>query len=36
MRTKEQILAWFAEQGSKANEGVVMICVDDFVKAMEE
>lgn len=32
----EKATAWLAEQGSKANEGVVMICVDDFVKAMEE
>lgn len=24
------------KQGSKANDGVVMICVEDFVKAMEE
>lgn len=28
--------AWIAKQGSKANDGVVMLCVDDFVKAMEE
>nr|DAE42610.1 MAG TPA: hypothetical protein [Caudoviricetes sp.] len=27
---------WLVEQGSKANDGVVMICVEDFVKAMEE
>ena len=28
--------AWIANQGSKDNDGVVMICVEDFVKAMEE
>lgn len=28
--------AWIVKQGSKANDGVVMICVEDFVKAMEE
>lgn len=28
--------AWLVKQGSKANDGVVMICVEDFVKAMEE
>lgn len=32
----ERATAWLAEQGSKDNDGVVMICVDDFVKAMEE
>ena len=32
----EKATAWLAKQGSKANEGVVMICVEDFVKAMEE
>ena len=28
--------AWIANRGSKDNDGVVMICVEDFVKAMEE
>lgn len=28
--------AWLVKQGSKTNAGVVMICVEDFVKAMEE
>lgn len=28
--------AWIVKQGSKVNDGVVMICVEDFVKAMEE
>lgn len=28
--------AWIVKQGSKANDSVVMICVEDFVKAMEE
>ena len=28
--------AWIVKHGSKANDGVVMICVEDFVKAMEE
>lgn len=32
----EKATAWLAKQGSKANDGVVMICVEDFVKAMEE
>lgn len=32
----EKATAWIVKQGSKANEGVVMICVEDFVKAMEE
>lgn len=27
---------WIVKQGSKVNDGVVMICVEDFVKAMEE
>lgn len=32
----EKATAWLVKQGSKANHGVVMICVEDFVKAMEE
>lgn len=32
----EKATDWIAKQGSKANDGVVMLCVDDFVKAMEE
>lgn len=32
----EKATTWIANQGSKANDGVVMICVKDFVKAMEE
>lgn len=32
----EKATAWIANQGSKDNDGVVMICVEDFVKAMEE
>ena len=32
----EKATIWIAKQGSKANDGVVMLCVDDFVKAMEE
>ena len=32
----EKATDWLVEQGSKANDGVVMICVEDFVNAMEE
>ena len=32
----EKASDWIAKQGSKANDGVVMICVEDFQKAMEE
>lgn len=32
----ERATAWIANQGSKDNDGVVMICVEDFQKAMEE
>lgn len=32
----DKATAWIVKQGSKANDGVVMICVEDFVKAMEE
>lgn len=32
----DKATAWIVKQGSKANDGVVMICVDDFIKAMEE
>lgn len=32
----EKATAWLVKQGSKANYGVVMICVEDFVKAMEK
>lgn len=28
--------AWLVKQGLKTNEGVVTICVKDFIKAMEE
>lgn len=28
--------AWLVEQGFGTNDGVVTICVKDFVKAMEE
>lgn len=32
----EKARTWLAKQGSKSNDGIVMICVEDFVKAMEE
>lgn len=32
----ERAAAWLANQGSKDNDGVVMICVEDFKEAMEE
>lgn len=28
--------AWIVKQGSKTNDGVIMICVEDFVKAMKD
>ena len=28
--------AWLVKQGLKTNDGVVTICVEDFIKAMEE
>lgn len=31
-----KVTAWIVKQGSKANDDVVMICIEDFVKAMEE
>lgn len=28
--------SWLVKQGLKTNDGVVTICVEDFIKAMEE
>lgn len=28
--------SWLVKQGLKINDGVVTICVEDFIKAMEE
>ena len=28
--------SWLVKQGLKTNNGVVTICVEDFIKAMEE
>ena len=32
----EKAIEWLKNQGAKSNNGVVMISIDDFKKAMEE